>query len=126
MYLINYDKFIEQAIPPHWRDKWQHHVIATLCVSLKSAFDKLYQMRVQVLEEVDDNLQVAVFEAALNQLNGFAKRQISVSQGSENGAIKIITPANELMDEQVNTVIRKHFKRVKVAGMRIEFENESI
>ena len=126
MYLIHYEKFVEQILPPHWRGQWQHHVIATLCAPLKDAFDTLYQMRVDLLEDVDDNLQLQAFENRLNQINNFSRREISIGEGSRNGAIKIIIPnqrANE--EETVKERIKKHFKRVKIASTTIEIENET-
>ena len=120
MFLIDYDSFIKQVIPPHWRGKWQHHLIAALCVPLKKAFNRIYIMRLKLLDEADDNLQVAAFESTLNQLNGFAKRRIEIGQGSENGAIKIIYPNDKI----VKKVIRQHYKKVKIAGTSIEFTNE--
>lgn len=103
MYLINYDTFIQQVIPPHWRGQWQHHLIHALCSPLKQLFDDLYKYRIEALSELNHNLQVSGFEEKLNQLNGFIYPKIEVTESSENGTVKVSIP-----DATMQDFVRKH------------------
>ena len=116
MYLIDYDTFIRQALPPHWRDQWQQHLIAALCAPLKQAFDETYKLKCHAEEQAHLNLQTMSFEQSLNIINGYNNREIALSDGDSNGTIRIITPDVPV----VKARIRKHFEQVKVAGEKIE------
>ena len=115
MYLIDYNTFIRQAIPPHWRDRWEHHLIDVLCSPLRKLFDESYTYRREVLEQLNLNSQILSFEGRLNELNGFKNREIIIGDGIENGLVKVITPGTP----SVVASILAHFDHVKIAGKRL-------
>ncbi len=114
MYTIDYDAFIQQALPPHWRRQWQEHLIAVWCYPLKQLFDQIFLLRKQAVNELNHNSQAESLQHKLQD----SHMKIEVGTVSQNGTIKILAPDLP----EVRNKIKLHLDKVKTAGKTIEFQ----
>jgi len=118
MYLTDYDTFVRQAVPPHWRDTWKHHLIAVLCVPLKTLLEDLSEYEKNTRLKINENSQVMSLETKLNERNEFVRREITVTDGDENGQIILRIPN---IPSAVSKSLR-YLNALKAAGKKLQTE----
>lgn len=118
MYLTNYDSYIRQIIPPHWRDQWQEQLIKSLCSPLRQLMDEMPVIERAFREEVNINSQVMALEAKLNELLAYEQQEVTIVNSSTNGAVVLRIP-NDLEKIKLATA---HLQKVLVAGKQLTIQ----
>ena len=118
MYLIDFDIFLRQYLPPTWRNSWQETLLSVLLHPLKEVHTAFRQQTRLRLQQTATNMQLLSLQSALIEM---ANEFVSVEQRSSD-PFTFFVRVSKKVRKRDGKRIEAYLEQHKLAGTAYETE----